>query len=310
MAAGCLTTIALCGVVGYAALITLPLAPSGDPTVTRIFAALIGCIGGLGLHSVWSLIRGYGRGTGARTALHARAKSDEAPQDGQPIIATGTLRLDQPLISPIGGVPCAAYDYRMFVVTRAGSESNEVPVYWGYASRPFTLDSRSRRYHVSGAVFHHADATRLTGDEAVARARGYIRSTRWETVEYRLLGTLDTVRQRLEDNAPQGTRRDFAADTAETREAALLLLEETVLPINETVSAFGTWASSQGAVVAPPSPLPGSHVVVARGGPEALDSRAGVPQSTTSYVITALVLLGLAGGLFYVGSLIIPTLRG
>ena len=83
-----------------------------------------------------------------------------------------------------------------------------------------------------------------------------------------------------------------------------------MLPVGETVSAFGTWSAARGAIVAPPSPLPGSHVVVARGGPEALDGQAGVPQSTASYIVGAIVLLAIAAGLFWFGTLVIPTVTG
>lgn len=309
MATGCLGIVALCGGVGCAALHYLPLAPSGDPTMTRIFAALVACFGGLGLSSAWHLVMGPGRGGGTRGPLHARARSDSPPEDGQPIIATGAVRSASPLTSPIGGVACAAYDYRMFRRTGTGSKTNEVPVYWGYAAQPFTIDSRSRSYSVAGTGLHTEKATPLGGDGVVARARQYIRSTGWETVEYRMLGALDTVRQRLEDDSVTGTRKDFAADT-DAPDVALLQLEETVLPIGETVSAFGTWSAARGAIVAPPSPLPGSHVVVARGGPEALDGQPGVPQSTASYIIGAIVLLALAAGLFWFGTLVIPTVQG
>ena len=132
MAIGCLGIVAVCGGIGYGALQYLPLPPGGDPTVTRIFAVLVGCLGGLGLSSVWSLVFGHGRGGGTRGPLHARARSDAPPEDGQPIIATGVVRADRPLTSPLGGVACAAYDYRMFRRTGTGSKTNEVPVYWGY----------------------------------------------------------------------------------------------------------------------------------------------------------------------------------
>ena len=306
MATGCLAIVVLSGGIGYGALQYLPLPPGGDPTVTRIFAALVGGFGGLGLSSVWSVLRGQGRGGGTRGPLHARARSDAPPEDGQPIIATGVVRSDRPLTSPLGGVACAAYDYRIFRRTGTGSKTNEVPVYWGYAAQPFNIDSRSRSYPVVGTGLHAEKATPLGGDAAVARARQYIRSTGWETVEYRMLGALDTVRQRLEDDSVTGTRKDFAAD-AGAPDVALLLLEETVLPIGETVSAYGSWSAARGAIVAPPSPLPGSHVVVARGGPEALDGQGGVPQSTTSYIIGAIVLLALAAGVFWFAQLLIPT---
>ena len=121
-----------------------------------------------------------------------------------------------------------------------------------------------------------------------------------------MLGTLDTVRQRLEDDSVAGTRKDFAADT-DAPDAALLQLEETVLPIAETASAFSTWSAARGATRR-------AALAVARlarrrraGGPEALDGQAGVPQSTTSAIVGAIVLLALAAGLFWFGSLLIPT---
>jgi hypothetical protein len=153
-------------------------------------------------------------------------------------------------------------------------------------------------------------ATRDDSSDARNRARQYIRSTRWETVEYRMLGALDTVRQRLEDDAPGGTRKDFAADSPEPVDVALLAIEENVLPVGATVSAFGTWSSTYGMIVAPPSPLPGSHVVLAKGGPETLEHQPGVPHSTTANTIGAVVLIAVAAGLYWFATIFIPSVRG
>lgn len=310
MSLGCLGVLVLCGGVGYAALQFLPLPPSRDPLVTRIFAALIGGCGGLGLSSVISLVFGYGRGAGSLGPLLARARSDGPAEDGQLIIATGVVRAETPLVSPIGGVPCVAYDYRMTRPAAGSRREEPVPVYWGYASQPFHLDSRTRRYAVSAAGMDAARATRDDSAEARNRARQYVRSTRWETVEYRMLGTLDTVRQRLEDDAPTGTRKDFAADSPEPVDVALLAIEENVLPVGATVSAFGTWSATYGMIVAPPSPLPGSHVILVKGGPDELKGQPGVPQSTRASIVGAMVLLALAAGLFWIAGLVIPTVRG
>ncbi len=311
MSLGCLGILALCGLLGYAALQFLPLPPSGRPTVTRFFAALIGGFGGLGLSSAISLIVGYGRGSGSLGPLLARARSDGPAQDGQPIIATGVVRTDRPLVSPIGGIACVAYDYRMTrPVAGARHREEPVPVYWGYASQPFHLDSRSRGYAVSAAGMQVGRATRDDSSEARNRARQYVRSTRWETVEYKMLGTLDTVRQRLEDDSPSGTRKDFAADSPEPVDVALLAIEENVLPVGATVSAFGTWSATSGMIVAPPSPLPGSHVILVTGGPETLKDQPGVPHSTTANIVGAIVLLSLAAGLFWLAGVIMPTVKG
>jgi hypothetical protein len=309
LAAGCLGIVAACVAVGAAAAHYLPLPPTGDPTVPRIFAVLVGALGGLGLSSVWSIAAGHGRGAGTRSALYARARTDAPPEDGQPIVATGVVRADRPLTSPIGGVACAAYDFVMFDPARTGDDDGRRPVYWGYASEPFAIDGRSRRYGVAGAPLFSWKASHLDDAASRARARAYVRSTGWETVESGMPFSLDTVFQRAGAGTAPSGRRDFglAYDTAP--DVALLTLEEHVLPVGAQVSAFGTWSSAQGAIVAPPSPLPASFVVVARGGPESLDGAPGVPQSTVAYVATAIVLLALAAGLFYLATLIIPAVR-
>ena len=311
MTLGCLSVVALGAGVGVAALHYLPLPRSGDPTLTRFFAVLIGGFAGLGLSSVFSLLVGHGRGAGSLGPLLARARSDGPAEDGQPIIATGKVRADRPLVSPIGGVACVAYDYRMTRAASGGRRHEEpVPVYWGYASQPFHLDSRARSYAVSAAGMQAERATRTEDAEAIRRARQYVRSTRWETVEYRMLGALDTVRQRLEDDDPSGTRKDFAADSPEPIDVALLAIEENVLPVGATVSAFGTWSSTYGMIVAPPSPLPGSHVVLAKGGPDKLKDQPGVPHSTTANTIGAVALIAVAAGLYWFATIFIPSVRG
>jgi hypothetical protein len=306
---GCLVVVAICAAIGYGVSLHLPGTLGGEPTVPRIFAALIGIVGGLGLHSLWSVLRGFTRGSGSFTNLVSRAKNDGPTEDGAFVIATGIVRTDRPLTSPLGGVACAVYDYRMFRRMRAQRGDNEVPVYWGYAGNPFSIDSAGRRYPVAAIPLPAEDATPLADDAAVARARGYIRATGWETVEYRMLGALDTAFQRLRDDSPDGLRRDFAVDNDQAPDVSLLDLEETTLPIGQQASVFGTWSASLGAIVAPPSPVPGSRVIVALGGPEALRGKPGVPQSTTQYVVGALVMIALAAGLFWMATIVLPTVE-
>ncbi len=305
---GCVAVVALCIVIAVAVHAYLPASRDGSPIAPWGFAAAIGTLAGLGLYSLVSVALGFGRGAGGRSALHARARTDGPVDDGQPIIATGVVRADRPLTSPLGGVACVAYDYRMFVYTRnSKGRHDETPVYWGYAAQPFKIDSRSRSYPIAGTLLPGEKSVRLTVDDAVQRARDYVRSTGWETVEYRMLGTLDTVFQRVSESSTSGVRRDFAVPNDAAPDVGILQLEESVLPVGATVSAFGTWSASQGAIVAPPSPLPGSFVVLAEGGPEALDGKPGVPTSTTGHVVGALVMTALAGGLFWIATKILPT---
>jgi hypothetical protein len=295
--------------IGYWAYRALPPVVPHAWAVPPIVAGLIGVLGGLGLTSLFSLLRGHGRGPESRHLLEARARTDGPPEDGKLIIATGTVRSDRPLLSPIGGVPCAAYDFRMFTTRRSSNGRPEpVPVYWGYAGQPFTLDSASRRYPVASVPLFTWESDRLTDEAAKGRARDYVRATGWETVEYGLLGTLDTVFRRVGEDSLTGVRRDFALAYDEAPDVALLTLEERVLPLDTTASAFGAWSGSLGAIVAPPSPLPGSCAVVAKGGTKHLDDQPGVPHTTRSYVASAIVFLALAAALFWAARLVIPTI--
>jgi hypothetical protein len=307
---GCLSVIVTCVVVGVAALQALPAAPSGEPIGPRLFAGAIGLLGGLGLQSVYWLARGFGRGANSRAALIARAGRNTPPIAGEPLIATGVIRSERPLVSPLGQVECVAYDYRMYTVRSIGSgRPMEVPVYWGYAGQPFAIDAPSMRYPVASVPLLPGKATRLEGDDVVARARAYIRATGWETVELGMLGTMDTVFQRVGDDSRAGTRRDFALTFEEAPDVALLTLEESVLPVGATASAFGRWSATIGALVAPEGLASTSHVAIALGGPEALGTDSGVPHSTTSYVVTAIVLLLAAAGTWWLALRVIPTIH-
>ena len=175
-------------------------------------------------------------------------------------------------------------------------------------AQPFAIDSRR------AATPSPAPAARREGDAARWRRRRGARPALHPRDRLGDGGVPDAGRARHRLPAARATIRrrargkDFAAARrrAGRRGAARSRKPSCRSARRSRRSARGRRRS--GAIVPPPSPLPGSHVVVARGGPEALDGKAGVPQSTTSYVIGAIVLLALAVGLFYVRPLLIlPT---
>jgi hypothetical protein len=307
---GCLGVLAVCVGLGYWAYITLPPAKPHASAVPQIFAGLIGLLGGLGVTSLYYLLRGHGRGPESRHLLEKRARTDGPPENGRLIIATGTVRSDRALVSPIGGVPCAAYDFRMLTSRRSSTgRPEQVPVYWGYAGQPFAVDSPVRRYPVAGVPLFTWDNERLGDDAAKARARAYVRATGWETVEYGMLGTLDTVFRRVGDDSVTGARKDFALAYDEAPDVALLTLEERVLPLDTAVSVFGAWSDRLAAIVAPPSAVPGSLVVVAKSDTKGLDDQPGVPHTTRSYATHAIVLIVLAAALFWFAQFVITRIR-
>jgi len=149
LGAGCFFNVLL--FVAVAAANHRLLAPGvEDPRLRLGFALVSALFLSVGLGSFWSLARGQGRGEASRGALLRRAQAGEPPPDGGPVVATGSARaLSAPLTAPLSGVPCVAYTYRMYRLTRqSGGDRNEVPVYWGYASRPFALDGPTVRTRV------------------------------------------------------------------------------------------------------------------------------------------------------------------
>jgi hypothetical protein len=297
--------VTLFAVTSIAVYQYLPPTPDHNPTVPRIFAGFIGLFGSVGMYSLAWVLIGPGRGPRSRKALLARARSDAPPEDGQLIVVTGVVRADRPLVSPLGGVPCAAYDYQMSTGARETIVSHPL-VYWGYAAQPLSIDTPARSYPVWGVPMPGPKATQLSGETVVNRARSYVRSTGWETVEFTRLGMLDAGGQRLLDESTTGTRRDFAANLDEPPDVATLTLEETLLPVGATVSALGQWSASHGAIVRP-SDSPDLLVVVVPGGPEALDGRPLMPQSINDYVTAAMVSLVAAVGTFYFAQLVLPS---
>ena len=162
-------------------------------------------------------------------------------------------------------------------------------MYWGYAAQPFAIDSPSRRYPVSGAPLPGDKSTPLTGDAVVKRARELRAIDRLgdgRVPDARARST--RVLQRVRENATTGSAAISPSPNDAAPDVAILQLEETVLPIGATVSAFGTWSASRGAIVA--AAVAAARLVrgVAEGGPEALDGKPGVPTSTTGYVVGAI----------------------
>lgn len=257
----------------------------------------------LGLSNIWSLARGYGQGDSSRSALLSRARAGRPPARDGPILATGVVRTEgPPLISPITGQPCAAYQYRMFKRERYQQDEWRTRVfYWGYASVPFRLDTASESLRVMAMPRFVGDAPQY-GDvpEAIAHAEIYIAATRFETgeVQFKLGAALDLVdsvftEQRL-------VIRHDGRDAAAPATLDGLRIEEHVLPVGATASAWAQWSAERRAIVpgALMSETPG--IAMVNGPPGSLlGTVAGPPSSATAVAIAAVVLLAIGGALVW-----------
>ncbi len=147
------------------------------------------------------------------------------------------------------------------------------------------------------------------GDDALARARAFLRDTTFEPLSASVAGALgsafEQVRATLLDDDGE-TRKDWKREGLDNPEG--YEIEEVVLPVGVEASVHGPWSSSRGAIVAPGQLLADTHVVAVLGRPESKLDALEVQHSTMAYVVTAILLAALGAGLIWFGNLL-PTLR-
>ncbi len=303
--AGVLAFIAVCTAVNHALM--TPRVPAG----LRFWAALSAAVPlGLGLSTFWSLARGF-RGGGSYGDVLRRARTGEAPADGQAIVATGLVRpLATPLTAPISHTPCAGYLYRMFS-SREGTREGEVSFYWGYAAQPFALDGPSTRVRVLAVpLLMKCPAAIHRGPDAVARARAFVRATTFEPAAAGMRGELSAFLQQMRETFTDDdgvSRRDWKRE-GDARDPEGLVLEETLLRVEVEASVHGPWSSARGGIVAPGAFPAGTAVNVVLGRPEKHLRDLGVLPSTRSYVVTAMLTTALGIALVWFALDVLPTL--
>ena len=144
-----------------------------------------------------------------------------------------------------------------------GSRRREiVPVYWGYARRPFTVDTRIRALRIQAPPQLDAPAARCATPNDVARARQYIATTSFDE-KTGLLGGLGSVFS-IMNALSMGDNAEYRKDwklAGSQQDPETLLLDETVIVVGSTITLSGMWSVERGAVV----PAAGAHLVVTNG---------------------------------------------
>jgi hypothetical protein len=274
------------------------------PTLSPWLALVAGALITLGLSNVWTLARGYGQGDASRRMLLQRAQAGQPPPQDGPILATGMVRAEGPaLVSPVTGQPCVAYMYRIYDRYRISNGEWETRVhYWGYAGRPFRLDTPSQALRVLAMPRLVDTPTRFEDvPDAIARTHAYLRATRSETgmPADDVLNAARTLTDELFTERGPDVRRDWRREGAPT-DLSGLRIEEQVLPVDATASAWGLWSSDRGGIVpgALTSGTPG--VAMAVGSPDGLLGKAGgLPSSVWAVAAAGVVLLALGAALVW-----------
>jgi hypothetical protein len=275
------------------------------------FSIASGVLLATGLSSLVLLLTGR---VETRGDLLQRSESAQPPADGEALLVTGRVRAAPPLLTaPLSGTLCVAYFYRMYRLGMRGPERGaqhreELPVYWGYASRPLVVDTRIRAVAVAAPQLS-IPRTPHSGDEAVTRAREYVRTVAAEIRNPQRVFAGDPVMQWMADISPDedgSARRDWKSAAEE--DPATLLLEELVLIPEEEVSVHGRWSARRNAISA--SERAGdSPPMLALGPATALGLSAGVPPSLISSWIGTLITIALGVGLIWFATNVWPQLK-
>jgi hypothetical protein len=250
---GCLMHIVTFALVAYALRPwTLPYEAAGWGPWPGLLAA--GFLT-LATSTLWELLKRLAQDGDPRADMLARAERGELPQTDGPVVASGRLRAASgTLKAPLSGVDCVAYVYRMFIETNSPENFRDSqPVYWGYASRPFTLDTQTRALRVMAVPQLEDAAQRLDSAEDRERARHYASTTAFEETFEALgmlgvVGTVLSVAGTLYSDEDGEVRRDWKLGGASAN-LDTLLLEETVLPVGAQVTLTGTWSVARNAVL-------------------------------------------------------------
>jgi hypothetical protein len=270
------------------------------PRELRFFVAVpAGLLLTVGLSNLWTLVRGYGQGDASRAAILARARTGEPPQQDGPIAATGVVRAEgATLRGPISGIECVAYQYRLYTSQwLPGRRYREVPIYWGYACRPFRIDSPTHVFRVM-AVPRLADkATQQDSSEARERVKAYVAATGYEP-KRAMVGIASAAATMFNElvTEPSGDlRHDWQAADIDI-DIDKLRMEEIIVAVGATVSVWGRWSAERRAIV-PGAMAEGQlGLTLVTGAAEEL-GRSGsseLPSSVLGVVVTAAAFL-LAG---------------
>lgn len=262
----------------------------------------------LGLGSLWGIVTGYAKWSPKGELLAATA-TGALPVEGGQVLATGTAKpAGLPLVAPISGTECVAYAYSMHYLSSKYDvdgygmrRPSRVPVYWGQASKPFTVHSPRCAVRVSAAPRLVDEPKILESDEAIERARAFVRATRFERADG-LVGALGTAVTMLDDMLTDDDaqcRRDWTHG-GEPRDPGTLILEETVLPVGATISVVGRWSASRRAIVPHAEGDESVGVMATAGHVGRLLAQGGVARpSILSALVFAAVTYAIGGGIIW-----------
>jgi hypothetical protein len=177
---------------------------------------------------------------GVAAALR-RADRGEPPRDGGFAAAVGELHpIGQPLLSPLRGIPCVAYEYKM-----RGKDAG-LAAYSGHALTPSVIRGAKGDVRLCGYPdLDELPFDEVEGEEARERAARYVAQTRFEVAKAR--GVFSALRELYTDD-DGSLNLDWKTSDAPSDPSGLEL-EEKVVAVGRPVRVLGLWSQRSGGLV-------------------------------------------------------------
>lgn len=211
-----------------------------DPAAVGWMSFFGGIAGWFLASAVWTL-----RNAGDEVSALRRAQAGEAPQDGRLEAAAGPIYpLREPLVSPLEGRECVAYEYEI------GHKGGDEPVkdFTGFALTPSTIrTSRGSVLMLGWSMLDAFPKRRPVGPHVIERAKAYLRDTLFEKVTLRQVPGLMSELFTDDDGS---MRRDIRITDKPEMPMEDRFLSETCVPVGEHVVGLGVFSLAKGGLVA------------------------------------------------------------
>ena len=222
----------------------------------------------------------------ADIGLIRRARSGDAPRDGERIAAIGRIMPNGPaLTSPITKSPAIAYKYE--VKTSAGK--NDRMHYNGFALTPSTIQGQTRPIRLLAYPDLAVNAKYLNGGEAQQNIEEYVNKTEFSEVGIGNIGSAFKEMMSLFKDDDGSIRYDNCVNKELNFDRARLI--EWVIKPGEQVCVFGHFSAEKGGIVPDPQSAL-LQVKIEVGEPDVFAGRA--VRGIIGYLIGGVIFAGAA----------------
>jgi hypothetical protein len=218
----------------------------------------------------------------------------QPPKDGEWVAVSGTIRSNDPLRTPVTGVPAVAYEYDLYrIETRSSGRSSSTTkhsYYEGKALAPSTIATRQGAVRLLAVPTLDIPNEEIKTEAGTNNARQYVSETTFQTFSTPKGAKVGMEQEMTDDDGSfrvdKRGMQDVEVDLADCT------LSERYIKQGETVCAFGLYSASRGGLI--PHPNWAKQARLMRG-----DATAGAAQLRTrmiKYVFGIVIFGGAAFG--------------